>query len=316
VYVAALAVLMLAAQAWAQAWPAKPVRVVVPLAPGALTDSVARALAAELGRQLGHAFVVENRGGAGGTLGTALVAKSAPDGHTVAFTDNSFMISAALYPKMPYDPLKDLVAVTLAVEVPAILVARHGLPAQTLREAVALARSRPRTLTYGSAGRGSTTHLATELFQIQAGMDLVHVPFKRASAARAALIEGRIDLAMSSIGAAAAQVRSGKLRPLAVSGRERSALLPDVPTFAEFDYPNYDMVYRFGFLAPAGTAPQIVNRLQQEVATAAGKRKLRDFLSAHGARAPASTPAEYGEVIEREIRTWTIVAERVGVKLE
>jgi len=289
---------------------------VVPFAPGALTDVAARALAPELGQQLGQPFVVENRGGAGSTLGTDVVAKSAPDGHTVAFTDNSFMISAGLYPKLPYDPLKDLVPVTLAVEAPAILVARLDLPAKTLREVVALARSKPRTLTFGSGGQGSSAHLATELFQMQALIELVHAPFKGVAAALAEVVAGRIDLTISSVGAASAHVRGAKVRPLAVSGRERFALMPDVPTFAEFDYPHYDMVYRFGFLAPAGTPPQIVNRLQQEVAKATAKQKVRDLLARQGARALASSPPEYGDVIEREIRTWKTVIERAGIKVE
>jgi tripartite-type tricarboxylate transporter receptor subunit TctC len=307
---------LIALPGWAQTWPSKPVRVIVPFAPGALTDLAARAIAQELSQQLGQQFVVENRGGAGGTLGTAEVVKSAPDGHTLVFTDSSFMISAGLYPKLPYDPLRDLVPVTLAVEAPAIMVARTGLAAKTLRETVALAKAKPRTLTFGSGGQGSSAHLATELFVNQAGIELVHVPFKGVAAALTEVVGDRIDVTVSSVGAAAGHVRSGKMRPLAVTGKERVGSLPDVPTFAESGYPDYDFVYRFGFLAPAGTAPQVVTRLQQEIARATSKPKVLEFLATQGARPVASSSADYSRLIEREIGMWKGVIDRAGVKVE
>jgi tripartite-type tricarboxylate transporter receptor subunit TctC len=309
--------MFLAHAAFAQpAWPTKPVRVIVPFAPGALTDVAARSLGVELSEQLGQQFVIENRGGAGSTLGTDVVAKSAPDGHTLAFTDNSFMISAGLYPKLPYDPLKDLVPVTLAVDAPAILVARLDLPAKTLREVIELAKAKPKALTFGSGGQGSSAHLATELFLISAGAEMVHVPFKGVAAALAEVVGGRIDVTISSVGGASGHIRSGKVKPLALTGKERIAMLPDVPTFAESGYPGYDMVYRFGFLAPAGTPQPIIARLQQEIGKAAAKQRVRDLLGIQGARAVVSTPAEYGQVIEREIRMWKGVIDKAGVKVE
>ena len=235
------------------AWPAKPVRIMVPFGPGALTDVAARAIAQELSQQLGQQFVVENRGGGGGTLGTAEVAKSAPDGHTLVFTDSSYMISAALYAKLPYDPLKDLVPVVLAVEAPAIMVARPGLPVQSLRDMVTLAKAKPRTLTYGSGGQGASAHLATELFTIQAGIELVHVPFKGVAAALTEVVGDRIDVTVSSVGAAAGHVRSGKVRPLAISGAQRIPLLPDVPTFAESGFPGYAFNNWYALMAPVKT---------------------------------------------------------------
>src|SRR5260221_3725471 len=176
--------------AWAQAWPTKTVRIVVPFAPGALTDIAARALAAELSEQLGQQFIVENKGGAGGTLGTNDVAKSPPDGSSFAFTDSSFMVSAGLYPKLPYDPLKDLVPVTLAVDAAAILIARLDLPAKNVRELVALAKAKPRTLTYGSGGQGSSADPSIELLLIQAGAEMGRVPFKGVAAAIAGVLGG------------------------------------------------------------------------------------------------------------------------------
>ena len=311
-----LAFAMVAHGAWAQSWPTKPVRIVVPFAPGALTDIAARAIGAELGEQLGHQFIVENKGGAGGTLGTADVAKSPADGSSFAFTDNSYMISAGLYSKLPYDPVKDLLPVTLAVEAAAIMIARHDLPAKNVSELVALAKAKPRTLTYGSGGQGSSAHLATELFLAQAGVEMVHVPFKGVAAAIADVVGGRIDVTISTVGAALGQVKSGKARALAVTGKERVPSLPEVPTFAESGYPDYDMVYRFGFLAPAGTPTAIVNRMRDEVAKAAAKPRVRELLIPQGARPVASTPAEYGAIIEREMRSWKAVIDKAGVKVE
>jgi tripartite-type tricarboxylate transporter receptor subunit TctC len=306
----------LAAQTWAQSWPAKPVRIIVPFAPGALTDIAARALAVEMSADLGQQFIVENRGGAAGTLGADVVAHAAPDGYTLLFTDNSFMVSAGLYPKLPYEPLKDLVPVTLAVEGPAIMVARLELPAKTIAELVALAKAKPTALTFGSGGQGSSAHLATELFLMQAGIEMTHVPFKGVAAALAETVGGRIDVTVSSVGGALGHIRSGKVRPLAVTGKERLAALADVPTFAESGYSDYDMVYRFGFLAPAATSQAVVNRLRDEVGKAGAKPKVTELLRAQGARAVASTPAEYRAIIEREIRTWKTVIDKAGVKPE
>jgi tripartite-type tricarboxylate transporter receptor subunit TctC len=311
-----LAVALVAHGAWAQSWPTKPVRIVVPFAPGALTDIAARAIGVELGEQLGHQFIVENKGGAGGTLGTADVAKSPADGSSFVFTDNSYMISAGLYSKLPYDPAKDLVPVTLAVEAAAIMIARLDLPVKNLRGLVALAKAKPRTLTYGSGGQGSSAHLATELFLTQAGAEMVHVPFKGVAAAIADVVGGRIDVTISTVGAALGQVKSGKARALAVTGKERVPSLPEVPTFAQSGYPDYDMVYRFGFLAPAGTPTAIVNRMRDEVVKATSKPRVRALVIPQGARPVASTPAEYGAIIEREMRTWKAVIESAGVKVE
>lgn len=311
-----LALAMVAQGASAQSWPSKTVRIVVPFAPGALTDIAARAIGAELSEQLGHQFIVENKGGAGGTLGTADVAKSPADGSSFVFTDNSYMISAGLYSKLPYDPVKDLVPVTLAVEAAAIMIAKLDLPAKNLRELVALAKAKPRTLTYGSGGQGSSAHLATELFLTQAGVEMVHVPFKGVAAAIADVVGGRIDVTVSTVGAPVGQVKSGKAHALAVTGKERVPSLPEVPTFAESGYPDYDMVYRFGFLAPAGTPPAIVNKMRDEVAKAANKPRVRELLIPQGARPVASTPAEYRAIIEREMRTWKAVIDKAGVKVE
>jgi tripartite-type tricarboxylate transporter receptor subunit TctC len=196
------------------------------------------------------------------------------------------------------------------------MVAKLDLPATSLRDVIALAKAKPRTLTFGSGGQGSSAHLATELLFNQAGVELVHVPFKGVAAALAETVGGRIDVTISSVGGAVGHIKGGKVRPLALTGKERIAMLPDVPTFAESGFPEYDMVYRFGFLVPAATPTQIVSRLQQEVAKAAFKQKVRDFLATQGARPVASSPAEYAQVIEREIAMWKGVIGMAGVKVE
>jgi len=294
----------------------RPVRFVLGQTPATTPDLVARTLAPRMQAKWNQPFIVENKGGAGGTLGTNDVAKSPPDGSSFAFTDSSFMISAGLYPKLPYDPLKDLAPVTLAVEAAAILIARQDLPAKNVREMVALAKAKPRTLTYGSGGQGSSAHLAMELLLIQAGAEMVHVPFKGVAAAIAEVVGGRIDVSISSVGAALGHVKGGKVRALAVTGKERLPSLPDVATFAESGFPDYEMLYRFGFLAPAGTPAAIVLRMRDEVAKAGAKPRVRDLLAPQGARMVASTPAEYAAIIDREMRMWKTVIDKAGVKVE
>ena len=306
-----------APQALAQsAWPARTMRIVVPFAPGAFTDLAARALALELAEQLGQQAVVENRGGAGSTLGTDAVAKAAPDGYTLLFTDNSFAISAGLYAQLPYDPLKDFNHVSLVAEAPAIMVARMDLPARTPNELVALARAKPGELTFGSGGQGSSAHLATELFLSGAGVRMQHVPFKGVAPAIAEVVAGRIDVAVSSLSAPLAYVRGGRVRALAVTGSERSAMLPEVPTFAEAGFPGFDMTYWFGLAVPAATPPEIVARLRQEIARAVEKPKLRDVFMSQGARAVTTPPGEFTRRLASEIGTWKAMIARAGVKVE
>ena len=312
---AALALSLAPALAAAQ-WPTVPVRIMVPFAPGALTDLAARNIAAELSAQMGQQFVVENKGGAAGTIGTAEVAKARPDGHTLVFTDSSLTISPGLYKSLPYDVMRDLVPITISVEAPAIMVARTGLGARTLKEVIELAKARPKGLTFGSGGQGSSAHLATELFLMQAGIEMTHVPFRGVAAALTDTVGNQIDVTVSSLGGASGHVRSNRVVPLAVSGSERSAAFPDVPTFAESGFPNYDVVYRFGFLAPTGTPAPIIERLQQEIAKAAVQPKVKAFLDSQGARAVRIDGAAFGDLIRRELAMWKQVIDRAGVKAE
>jgi tripartite-type tricarboxylate transporter receptor subunit TctC len=300
----------------AQAWPAGPVRIIVPFAPGALTDLAARNIAAELSAISGTSFVVENKGGAGGTIGTAEVAKAKPDGNTLVFTDSSLTISPGLYAKLTYDTVKDLTPITVAVEAPAIMVARTQLGAKTLKEIVELARAKPMTLTFGSGGQGSSAHLATEVFLGQAGLRMTHVPFKGVAAALTDVAGNQIDICFASLGGASGHIRGNRVVPVAVSGRSRSATFPEIPTFAELGFPQYDVVYRFGLLGPAGMNPMVVKTLQDGVARAMASPKMKAFLESQGANAIRVDGAAYAALIQRELAMWKQAIDQAGVKVQ
>lgn len=308
--------LSLSPQLHAQPWPGKPLRIVVPFAPGSFTDISARTLGVELTGQLGQQVLVENRTGAGGTIGTEAVARAAPDGYTLLLSDNSFTISPGLYAKLSYDPLKDFIHVSQIAESPSMLVGRLKLPGKTLKELVNLARAKPGGFTFGSGGQGSSAHLAMELFLNVAGIRMLHVPFKGVAASLAEVVADRIDFSIASLASGAPHVINERAQGLGVSGSERSSLLPGVPTFAEAGFPGYTMSYWWGIAAPVGTAPQIVSRLNQEIARAAEKPALKEIFQKQGARAVTSSPAGHTQRVNDEIRTWKDIIARAGVKLE
>jgi tripartite-type tricarboxylate transporter receptor subunit TctC len=315
--VVALASLSPVVQAQAQpSWPTKPLRIVVPFAPGAFTDVSARTLAIELTGQLGQPVIVDNRTGAGGTIGTEIVARATPDGHTLLLSDNSFTISPGLYAKLPYNPLKDFIHVSQIAESPSLMSGRAKLPAKTLKELVELARAKPGALTFGSGGQGSSAHLAMELFLNVAGIKMLHVPFKGIGPALAEAIADRIDVLISSLAAGAPHIQNERTRGYAVSGKARHPILPGVPTYAEAGYPKYDMSYWWGIAAPAGTPPAVVARLNQELARASAKPMLGDVYQKQGAVAVTSSPAEHTRRVNAEIQTWKDVIARAGVKLQ
>jgi len=298
------------------AWPSKPLRIVVPFAPGSFTDISARALAIELTGQLGQQVVVDNRGGAGGTIGTEAVARAAPDGYTLLLSDNSFTISPGLYAKLPYDPLTDFIHVSQIAESPSMMVGRLKPPVKTLKELVNLARAKPGGFTFGSGGQGSSAHLAMELFLNVAGVKMLHVPFKGVAASLVEVVADRIDLSIASLASGAPHVINERAQGLGVSGRERSSLLPGVPTFAEAGFPGYNMSYWWGIAAPIGTPPQIVSRLNREIARAADKPALKDVFQKQGAVAVTSSPADHTRRVNAEIQTWRDIIAKAGVKLE
>ena len=305
-----------AAQALAQtAWPGRLVRIIVPFAPGSFTDLAARSIANELTGQIGQQVIVENRVGAGGTLGTDVVAKSPPDGHTLLLSDNSFAISPGLYAKLPYDPVKDFVHVSQVAESPSLLVARLQLP-KTLKEFVALARSKPGEFTFGSGGQGSSAHLAAEQFQNVAGIKMTHVPFKGVVLSIAEVVAGRIDVSIASLASGMVHVSAGKVQGYGVTGTERSPLLPNVPTFIEAGFPKYDMAYWWGISVPAGTPQQIVARLTQEIARAADKPRVRESFQNQGARPVTNSPVVFTRRVDEEMKLWKAVITKAGVKIE
>jgi tripartite-type tricarboxylate transporter receptor subunit TctC len=302
-------------QAQPAAWPNKPIRVVVPFAPGSFTDTAARTVGAELTTLLGQTVVVENKGGAGSTLGTDIVAKAAPDGYTFLVTDNSFAVSAALYDKLPYQP-KEVMQVSLLADAPAVLVGRPDLATKTLKETVEFARANPGKLTFGSGGQGSSAQLAMEAFLLQNKVEMVHVPFKGIAAAMVDVAAGRVDIAIGSVGSTSGYIKDNRLLGLAVSGDTRQAIFPEVPTFAEAGYPAYKMMYWFGMMAPAGTPTAIIDRMQKEVAKAVTAAKVKEVFGGAGVRATSTTPAAFTELVQSETALWADVIKQAKIKAE
>jgi len=314
---AAAVALLSGACALAQtAWPDKPVKIIVPFAAGSFTDLAARSLAVELSQQLNQQFIVDNRGGAGSTLGANAVAKSPADGYTLLLSDNSFVIAAALYPKLPYDALKDFAQVSLLAESPSLLTARNDLQAKSVKQLIDLAKAKPGELTFGSGGQGSSAHLAMELFTSTAGVKMTHVPYKGIAAAIAEVLANRIDVAIASLASGMAFVQSGRIQGLAVTGKERSPLLPNVPTFTEAGLPSFKTDYWFGVAAPAGVPAPVLARLHQEIVAASEKSRLKSTFMSQGARAVTNSPAEMQHRVEEEIGIWKSVISKSGIKVE
>ncbi|WP_372624122.1 tripartite tricarboxylate transporter substrate binding protein [Falsiroseomonas sp.] len=312
----ALALAPLSRPALAQSWPPRPVRIVVPFAPGSFTDVSARLLANELTGQLGQQTIVENRTGAGGTVGATAVVRAEPDGTTLLLTDNSLAISPGLYRNLPYDPLKDLAQISRIANSPSILLLRPGLGPKTVAELVAYAKSRPGEVTFGSGGQGSSAHLAMELLLNVADIRALHVPFRGVAAAIADVIAGRVDMAIASLASGVRHVTAGTLLGLGVTGEQRSPLLPEVPTFIEAGLPRYDMSYWWGIAAPAATPPDIIARLNREIVQACAQPGLREAFEKQAATAVTSTPEEMARFVEREIGVWREVIARAGVRIE
>jgi tripartite-type tricarboxylate transporter receptor subunit TctC len=287
----------------------------VPFGAGSFTDIAARTVGAELSTKLGQPIIVETKGGAGSTLGTDLVAKAAPDGYTFLVTDNSFAVSSALYEKLPYSP-KDLMQVSLLADAPAVLVGRPGLAAKTLKEVVELARSTPGGLTFGSGGQGSSAQLAMEAFLLQNKLQLVHVPFKGIAPALMEVAADRVDIAISSVGTASAYIKDNRLLGLAVSSEKRHPNMPNVPTFTEAGFSSYKMMYWFGMMAPAGTPPAIIERMQKEIVKAVATQKVIDVFAATGVRAISTSPATFTKMVQSETTLWSEVITRAKIKPE
>jgi tripartite-type tricarboxylate transporter receptor subunit TctC len=313
----AVALGLAAPLAFAQDYPKRPVRMVLSFgAPGGAPDTIARTLAPKLTEMWGQQLVVDPRQGAGGIVGTEIVAKAAPDGYTIALVSPSHAINPALHAKMPYDAMKDFIPVTQLAEVPNILSAHPGVQVRTVKELIALARARPGTLAYGSAGVGSSQHLAGELFREMARIDIVHVPYKAASAANLDLISGRIQLAFGST-ASVPHIRAGKLVGIAVSTAKRSNAVPDLPTIAEAGLPGYEAAAWYGVLTPAGTDRAIVAKLHADFTRAAQLQDVRQQQTALAIEPKISaSPAAFAAFIEGERAKWAALVRKSGAKAE
>ena len=312
-----LALALIAATAVAQgtAYPAKPVRIVVPSSPGGGTDILARVLAQKLSESQGQQFVVENRPGAGQVIGIEAVARSAPDGYTLLMAASAIVINEVLYAKPPYDTLRDFVPVTLGASLPNILVVHPALPVKSVRELIALAKARPGQLNYSSAGSGTSPHLSMELFRLMAGITLTHVPYKGTGPATVDLVAGQVQLSMPNVLTALPQIKGGKLRGLGVTSAKRATGLPDIPAIAE-TLPGYEAIQWYGLLAPAGTPREIVNKVQAETARILVLPEVKARLAADGADAVGNRPEEFAAYIRTEIAKWGKVAKAGGIKLE
>ena len=311
----ALALIVAAAVAQGTAYPAKPVRIVVPSSPGGGTDILARVLAQKLSESQGQQFVVENRPGAGQVIGIEAVARSAPDGYTLLMAASAIVINEVLYAKPPYDTLRDFVPVTLGASLPNILVVHPALPVKSVRELIALAKARPGQLNYSSAGSGTSPHLSMELFRLMAGITLTHVPYKGTGPATVDLVAGQVQLSMPNVLTALPQIKGGKLRGLGVTSAKRATGLPDIPAIAE-TLPGYEAIQWYGLLAPAGTPREIVNKVQAETARILVLPEVKARLAADGADAVGNRPEECAAYIRTEIAKWGKVVKAGGIKLE
>jgi tripartite-type tricarboxylate transporter receptor subunit TctC len=297
-------------------WPARPIRFILPFPPGGGTDILGRLIAERLTAGLGQPVVTENRGGAGGNVGAEAAAKSPPDGYTIVLVAPSLAISPSLYSKLNYDPVKDFAPVSLVATVPNVMITNPSVPAATLKEFIALAKSKPGEMNFGSGGSGTSNHLAGELFNIVAGVKLVHVPYKGVNLAMQDVLSGRVQLVFIGIPAAAPHIKAGKLRALALASAQRSAVLPDVPTADEAGLPKFEVTTWYGILAPAGTPRPVVARLNGELGKIMHSPELKDRLEALATDPLTSTPEEFADLIRREIAKWSEVVREAGLKAD
>ena len=301
----------------AQDYPTRPVALVSPFPPGGSVSLVARIVAEKMGETLGQSIVVENRGGAGGTIGARSVAKSPPDGYTLLLGyTGTLAIGPSMYPNAGFDPRKEFAPVGRIGTAPTLLVVHPSVPVHSVAELIAYAKANPGKLNFGSAGIGTVGHLAGELMATMAGLRLVHVPYKGTGPAITDLLGGHIPMMFTPVPTAHAQAESGLLRALAVTGAERSSLLPNVPTVAESGLPGYEAALRYGLVAPAGTPRAIIERLNKELRTALAAEDVRSRLAADGAEVLPSTPEQYAADIDREEATWSKVVNALGLRGE
>jgi tripartite-type tricarboxylate transporter receptor subunit TctC len=311
---AAAAVVVPAAHAQSN-YPNKPIRLIVAFPPGGSTDIIGRLVGQKLGERLGQQLVIDNRGGAGGTIGTEIAARATPDGYTLTMgTTSTHAIAAGVYSKLKYDPVKDFAPLTLVASTPYLLVVHPGVKAKSLKEFVGLVKSQPGKLNFASAGTGSTTQLAMEMLKLAAGIDIVHVPYSGNGPAGIATMGGQVQALFGSMPAVLPHAKAGRLRPLAVGTSTRSPSLPDVPTVAESGYPGYEASLWLGFFAPKGTPADITKRLHGELVKIAQSPEMKDQFERNGASGVTNTPAELSKLVASEIAKYKKVIAAAGIK--
>ena len=315
----ALAVLLSAwasAQAQTQDYPSRPIRIVVPFSPGGAVDGPTRAIAQELSKRLKQQVIIDNRPGAGATIGSEVVAKALPDGYTLLLASQTNAISASLYPRLSFNPIDDFVGISLLGREPGVLVVHPSLPAKSVAELVALAKDRPGQLNYASSGNGSGQHLFMALFTTMAGIQLTHVPYRGSGQATTDLLGGTVPMAMPGTAGMVGHIKAGKLRPLAVSGVTRSPQLPEVPTLAESGLPGYSAYVWLGLLAPKGTPAAIIERLYRELIASLATPEVKNYMTEAGIEPVGSTPAEMDSYFREERDRWARVVKDTGAKID
>lgn len=308
---------LFAAAAAAQNFPSKPIRLIVPFAPGGSSDIVARTLAQRAAEPLGQQIIVDNRGGAGGAIGAEIVARAPADGYTLLLANpGPNAINPALNPKINYDPIKDFSAVTLAAASPQVLVVHPSMPVKSVREFIALARSRPGQINYGSSGTGAITHLAMEFFKGRTKTDMVHIPYKGASVALAEILGGQVSAMFAALGSIQAQLAGNRLRPIGIAAREQTPLLPGVPTIIEGGVPDFEVINWFGIVAPGNTPKPVIDRLYQAMSRAVLAPEMKERFTGMGFIPRGSTPEEMDKHIRAELERWRSVIKSQNIKPE
>jgi tripartite-type tricarboxylate transporter receptor subunit TctC len=313
---AVLCAALFAVTAQAQNYPVKPIRLVVTYPPGGGADVMARLIAPKLGDLLGQPIVVENKPGATGAIAAEMVAQSAPDGYTLMLDASSYAVNPSLFARLPYDPLKAFAPVTLLVKFPNMVVVSPNFPVNSIKELIALAKAKPGSISFASSGNGSAQHLAAELFRQQAGLDMVHVPYKGGAQAMTDVIAGQIPLYFANMASGLPHVRSGKLKALASTGERRSPNMPDLPTVAESGVTGYAVYEWNAVFAPAGTPPAIIARLQTEIAKVLAQPEVRERILALGGEIAASTPQETDRFVREQMTKWAKIIKQADIKVD
>jgi tripartite-type tricarboxylate transporter receptor subunit TctC len=314
--IACAAALLVGSAAWAQNYPAKPVHFIVPFAAGGPADIYARFLADRLEKSIGGTFIVEDRPGGGAIIGTEVVVKSDPDGYTLLLMSNTHTVNESLFTKKPYKLMQDLAPISPINYSDLLLVVNPSVPAKNLKELIALAKAKPGALNYASSGPGTPYHMAGELFKAMAGVDIVHVPHKGSDQARTSVMAGQVQMMFDAVTTMAQVARSGRVRPIATSGKTRSAIMPDVPTVSEAGVPGYEAVIWLGMMAPAKTPQPIVQRLNTEVQKIINSADVKAAWEKQGATPMKMTPAEFSKFLQQDIEKWAKVVKVSGAKVD